>query len=82
MRRRPGRACTARGDAHVRPPQLDDSVVASYDPVVCRRFFDVANLLAPPPAVMAPAIARRVLFGRRPKETARAVPVAEAAPAA
>jgi 2-polyprenyl-6-methoxyphenol hydroxylase-like FAD-dependent oxidoreductase len=46
--------------------------VASWDPAVCRRFFDVANLLAPPTAVMAPGIARRVLFARAPRNAARA----------
>jgi 2-polyprenyl-6-methoxyphenol hydroxylase-like FAD-dependent oxidoreductase len=53
--------------------------VAAYDPVVCGRFFDVANLLAPPSAVLAPAVARRVLFGRPPKERRPAVPAPEAA---
>jgi 2-polyprenyl-6-methoxyphenol hydroxylase-like FAD-dependent oxidoreductase len=43
--------------------------VATYDPVVCRRFFDVANLLAPPPAMMAPGIARRVLLSRAPRRS-------------
>jgi 2-polyprenyl-6-methoxyphenol hydroxylase-like FAD-dependent oxidoreductase len=37
--------------------------VATRDPVVLRRFFRVASLLAPPPAMMAPAIAWRVLLG-------------------
>jgi 2-polyprenyl-6-methoxyphenol hydroxylase-like FAD-dependent oxidoreductase len=36
---------------------------AMRDPVVLRRFFEVASLLAPPPAMMAPAIAWRVLLG-------------------
>jgi len=36
---------------------------ATRDPVVLRRFFEVASLLAPPPALMAPAIAWRVLLG-------------------
>src|SRR5437773_876728 len=36
MRRRPGRACTARGDAHVRPPQQNDSVVARSGEGGCR----------------------------------------------
>jgi hypothetical protein len=36
---------------------------ATRDPVVLRRFFEVASLLAPPPAMMAPAIAWRVLLG-------------------
>ena len=35
---------------------------ATRDPVVLRRFFEVASLLAPPPAMMAPAIAWRVLL--------------------
>jgi 2-polyprenyl-6-methoxyphenol hydroxylase-like FAD-dependent oxidoreductase len=39
---------------------------ASEDPVVCRRFFDVLNLLAPPTALMAPQIAWRVLRRRVP----------------
>ena len=38
---------------------------ATRDPVVLRRFFEVASLLAPPPAMMAPAIAWRVLIGGR-----------------
>lgn len=37
--------------------------VANSDPVVLRRFFEVASLLAPPPAMMAPSIAWRVLRG-------------------
>jgi hypothetical protein len=40
--------------------------VASEDAVVCRRFFDVLNLLAPPTALMAPRIAWRVLARRAP----------------
>lgn len=40
--------------------------VASEDPVVSRAFFDVLNLLEPPPSMMRPAIARRVLFRRLP----------------
>jgi hypothetical protein len=40
--------------------------VASEDPVVCRKFFDVLNLLAPPPSLMAPSVAWRVLARRRP----------------
>jgi hypothetical protein len=38
---------------------------AMRDPVVLRRFFEVASLLAPPPAMLAPAIAWRVLLGGR-----------------
>jgi 2-polyprenyl-6-methoxyphenol hydroxylase-like FAD-dependent oxidoreductase len=37
--------------------------IATKDPVVLRRFFEVASLLAPPPAMLAPAIAWRVLTG-------------------
>ena len=37
--------------------------VATKDPVVLKRFFRVASLLAPPPAMMAPAIAWRVFLG-------------------
>jgi 2-polyprenyl-6-methoxyphenol hydroxylase-like FAD-dependent oxidoreductase len=36
---------------------------AARDPVVMKQFFRVASLLAPPPAMMAPAIAWRVLLG-------------------
>jgi 2-polyprenyl-6-methoxyphenol hydroxylase-like FAD-dependent oxidoreductase len=35
--------------------------VASDDAHVCRQFFDVLNLLAPPPALMSPPVAWRVL---------------------
>jgi 2-polyprenyl-6-methoxyphenol hydroxylase-like FAD-dependent oxidoreductase len=38
---------------------------AARDPVVLRRFFDVAGLLAPPTAILSPAIAWRVLLGGR-----------------
>jgi len=41
--------------------------VASEDPVVCRKFFDVLNLLAPPPSLMAPGVAWRVLARRAPR---------------
>ena len=37
--------------------------VATSDPVVLRRFFQVASLLASPPAMMAPKIAWRVILG-------------------
>jgi 2-polyprenyl-6-methoxyphenol hydroxylase-like FAD-dependent oxidoreductase len=40
---------------------------ASTDPVVCRRFFEVANLLAPPPSLLKPGIAWRVLGHRAPR---------------
>jgi 2-polyprenyl-6-methoxyphenol hydroxylase-like FAD-dependent oxidoreductase len=46
--------------------------VASEDPVVCRSFFDVLNLLAPPMALMTPRVAWRVL--------ARAAPVGPGSP--
>jgi 2-polyprenyl-6-methoxyphenol hydroxylase-like FAD-dependent oxidoreductase len=39
--------------------------VANKDPVVLRRFFQVASLLAAPPSMMAPEIAWRVLLGGR-----------------
>lgn len=42
--------------------------VASEDPMVCRRFFDVLNLLAPPPSLMTPQVAWRVLTRRVPKD--------------
>jgi 2-polyprenyl-6-methoxyphenol hydroxylase-like FAD-dependent oxidoreductase len=38
---------------------------ASRDPVVLKQFFEVASLLAPPPAMLAPRIAWRVLVGGR-----------------
>jgi 2-polyprenyl-6-methoxyphenol hydroxylase-like FAD-dependent oxidoreductase len=38
---------------------------ATRDPVVLKRFFEVASLLAPPPAMMNPSIAWRVLLGGR-----------------
>ena len=38
---------------------------ASKDPVVLKRFFEVASLLAPPPAMLEPKIAWRVLTGGR-----------------
>jgi 2-polyprenyl-6-methoxyphenol hydroxylase-like FAD-dependent oxidoreductase len=41
--------------------------VASDDPVVCRKFFDVLNLLAAPPSLMMPAVAWRVLARRAPR---------------
>jgi 2-polyprenyl-6-methoxyphenol hydroxylase-like FAD-dependent oxidoreductase len=42
--------------------------VASTDAAVCRRFFDVLNLLAPPTALMSPGIAWRVLGRRAPRD--------------
>jgi len=41
--------------------------VASFDPLVCRKFFDVLNLLAPPPSLMSPRVAWRVLGRGTPK---------------
>ncbi|MBM3770055.1 MAG: hypothetical protein FJW27_01970 [Acidimicrobiia bacterium] len=40
--------------------------VASEDAIVCRKFFDVLNLLAPPPTLLSPAVAWRVLARRVP----------------
>ena len=40
--------------------------IASVDPVVCSRFFNVLNLLEPAPALMSPSIAWRVLSRRKP----------------
>jgi 2-polyprenyl-6-methoxyphenol hydroxylase-like FAD-dependent oxidoreductase len=40
---------------------------ASDDEVVCRRFFDVLNLLAPPASLMSPSVASRVLARRAPR---------------
>jgi 2-polyprenyl-6-methoxyphenol hydroxylase-like FAD-dependent oxidoreductase len=52
--------------------------VAQSDPVVLRRFFEVASLLAPPPAMMAPAIAWRVLRGGRGGPASPAVKITAA----
>jgi len=41
--------------------------VASEDPMVCRKFFDVLNLLATPESLMSTAVAMRVLARRSPK---------------
>ena len=41
--------------------------VASEDEVVCRKFFDVINLLAPPSSLLSPSIAWRVLVRSAPK---------------
>jgi 2-polyprenyl-6-methoxyphenol hydroxylase-like FAD-dependent oxidoreductase len=41
--------------------------VAAHDEVVCRAFFEVLNLLAPPASLFRPRIALRVLRGRRPE---------------
>jgi len=46
---------------------------ATKDPVVLRRFFEVANLLAPPTAMMSPKIAWRVALGGRGKAQAKPV---------
>jgi 2-polyprenyl-6-methoxyphenol hydroxylase-like FAD-dependent oxidoreductase len=42
--------------------------VASADREVCRRFFDVLNLLAAPPSLMSPRVAWRVLARRSPRD--------------
>jgi 2-polyprenyl-6-methoxyphenol hydroxylase-like FAD-dependent oxidoreductase len=36
--------------------------VASHDQVVCRKFFDVLNLLAPPQSLMSPRVAWRMFY--------------------
>lgn len=41
--------------------------VASDDTFVCRKFFDVLNLLAPPESLMKPAVMWRVLARRSPR---------------
>jgi 2-polyprenyl-6-methoxyphenol hydroxylase-like FAD-dependent oxidoreductase len=41
--------------------------VASEDQAVCRKFFEVLNLLAPPSALMSPRVAWRVLARPVPK---------------
>jgi 2-polyprenyl-6-methoxyphenol hydroxylase-like FAD-dependent oxidoreductase len=46
--------------------------VASEDQTVCRKFFDVLNLLAAPPSLMSPGVAWRVL--------ARSAPTGETSP--
>src|SRR5262249_16819021 len=56
--------------------------VASADPVVCRKFFDVLNLLAPPPSLMAPSVAWRVRARRRPTGESSRWGVMRRAPAA
>jgi 2-polyprenyl-6-methoxyphenol hydroxylase-like FAD-dependent oxidoreductase len=38
---------------------------ASEDPAVCRKFFEVLNLLAPPSALMSPRVAWRVLARKK-----------------
>lgn len=55
---------------------------AAADPMVCRRFFDVVNLLAPPAALLAPAIAWRVLAHRAPAGLGSPQPDAAATSAA
>jgi 2-polyprenyl-6-methoxyphenol hydroxylase-like FAD-dependent oxidoreductase len=42
---------------------------ASDDHMVCRKFFDVLNLLAPPSSLMAPQVAWRVLLRRLPRDS-------------
>jgi 2-polyprenyl-6-methoxyphenol hydroxylase-like FAD-dependent oxidoreductase len=40
--------------------------VATFDAEVCRRFFHVTNLRAPPSSLLTPATMRRVLLARKP----------------
>jgi hypothetical protein len=42
--------------------------VASADQMICRKFFDVINLLAPPSSLMSPSVAWRVLARSAPKD--------------
>ncbi len=42
--------------------------VASQDPVICRKFFEVLNLLAPPSSLMSPRVAWRVLARSAPTD--------------
>lgn len=48
-------------------------IAARHDPQVVLAFQKVANLMAPPPSIMAPRVALRVLWGNlfRPKPTAK-----------
>lgn len=41
--------------------------IASKDPIVCRKFFEVLNLLAPPSSLMSPRIVWRVFSRSAPK---------------
>jgi len=41
--------------------------VASHEPFVCRKFFDVLNLLAPPTSLFAPRVLLRVLTAKVPE---------------
>jgi 2-polyprenyl-6-methoxyphenol hydroxylase-like FAD-dependent oxidoreductase len=43
--------------------------VASHDRVVCRKFFDVLNLLAPPGSLMSPRVVLRVFTRSLPNNT-------------
>jgi hypothetical protein len=54
--------------------------VASKDATVCRRFFDVVNLLAPPPALLSPAIAWRVLGRPFPAGQGSPLPLSQVSP--
>jgi 2-polyprenyl-6-methoxyphenol hydroxylase-like FAD-dependent oxidoreductase len=51
------------GTAIIHPYMARAHRVASRDAVVLKRFFEVAHLLAPPTAMLAPGIALRVLRG-------------------
>jgi hypothetical protein len=46
-------------------------IAAAGDPAVARAFHRVANLLDPPPSLMQPAIAFRILQGNMRKPSAR-----------
>jgi 2-polyprenyl-6-methoxyphenol hydroxylase-like FAD-dependent oxidoreductase len=56
--------------------------VASEDPAVCRKFFDVLNLLTPPSSLMSPRIAWRVLARSAPKGEGSPWGIAGSKPAA
>ena len=56
-------------------------VAARHDPTVAAAFMQVANFLAPPPSLMRPRIALRVLRGNLPASRRRetAIPVSQLA---
>jgi 2-polyprenyl-6-methoxyphenol hydroxylase-like FAD-dependent oxidoreductase len=53
---------------------------ASDDPVVCRKLFEVMNLLAPPSALIKPAIALRTLVRRPPHRNGSPPEIVQAFP--
>ena len=55
--------------------------VAARDPVVLKRFFEVASLLAAPPVMLTPSIAWRVLSGGAGAGAASPVQKVKVAPA-